>query len=274
MDLKQAPTPWNVGPRKHRDPGPALAGAGGAGIGPPLKRSPCWAGPGGKKPGDGAPHKFLRIVASEVELRPPPIFGIHYVLFEKVDRHDLRITIAFKLTIVTAGFRRSCSCHCMRAHSTPIALLMIEPLTLTICSFVVSFFTLHFLLQRPCFYCSALLIILFCSSCSWANSCFFDPDGNFFEPRLFSSPLAPSTSESNSCSNRSSTGSKEIHDSEIPFLVASINETASALASVAVSGMKRRIQSKTDWAESCVGWAKRLSEWRFQLPCLDVQVRL
>src|ERR1700712_5882836 len=49
--------------------------------------------------------------------------------------------------------------------------------------FIFLFFLCTYFLNRPCVYCSFLLLILFASSCHWSDHCFFDFSSNWFEPR-------------------------------------------------------------------------------------------
>lgn len=142
---------------------------------------------------------------------------------------------------------------------------------LTISRFVVSFFFLTYFLNRPCVYCSALLLILFISSCYWSDHCFFDIHSNWFEPRHFSSPLPnplPQAPDS-----AASTGRYAVEDAS--FLATVANETAAALAAAAIEEVKRRMDSRPEWTGIGVEWIRSwlgAREWR--LPCLDVYVRL
>ena len=132
-------------------------------------------------------------------------------------------------------------------------------------SFVLSFFILTYLLNRPCVYCSILLLILFASSCYWSDRCFFDLNSNWFEPR---STPSESADQARNCAW--STGTEE--DS---LVLAAFNETAIALGSAAAGELRRRITTKPDWTGVGWQWAKGWiisREWR--VPCLDVNIRL
>src|ERR1044071_6831547 len=48
-------------------------------------------------------------------------------------------------------------------------------------SFIFLFFVCTYFLNRPCLYCSFLLIILFLTSCNWSERCFFDFGSNWFQ---------------------------------------------------------------------------------------------
>ena len=119
--------------------------------------------------------------------------------------------------------------------------------------------------------CSALLLILFISSCSWRDQCLFDIHSNWFETKTFASPLSSALSASTQCSALNADGVA----GEGSFLVAAINETASALAGAAVQEVKRRMSYKAEWTGIGLGWMRSLlgaRQWR--VPCVDVYVRL
>ncbi|KAI6781600.1 bladder cancer-related bc10 [Emericellopsis cladophorae] len=55
-------------------------------------------------------------------------------------------------------------------------------------AFILLFFIGTYFLNRPCVYCSLLLLILFCTSCVWSDQCLFDRDtSQWFHPRPGSS---------------------------------------------------------------------------------------
>lgn len=137
--------------------------------------------------------------------------------------------------------------------------------------FVVSFFFLTYFLNRPCVYCSVLLLILFVSSCYWSDHCFFDIHSNWFEPRHLSSPLPNPLSHASDYS----VSAGEYNSGEVSFMVAAINQTATALAGAAVEEIKRRVDVRPEWTGIGVEWIRSwlgAREWR--LPCLDVYIRL
>ena len=138
------------------------------------------------------------------------------------------------------------------------------------CRFVISFLLLTYFLNRPCIYCSALLLILFVSSCYWSDQCIFDFRGDLFSPRQFTSPL-PNPLPSANWSGLHESG----YVGEGSFLMTAINETASVLASAAVEEMKRRMIPRPEWTGVGLGWIRSwLGGREFRLPCLDVYVRL
>jgi hypothetical protein len=156
--------------------------------------------------------------------------------------------------------------------------------------FVLSFLLLSYLLNRPCVYCSILLLILFTSSCHWSTHCFLEWNSNWFEPRHLSSTfplpssLSPSSSSSStvaSCSGGSGCqgGASE---SVAGFAMGMLNSTAAALAGAAYEEAKRRIPSFTsqgggggEWTGLGLEWVRSLlgrREW--VVPCVEVAIRL
>ncbi|TVY82473.1 Uncharacterized protein LSUE1_G003624 [Lachnellula suecica] len=133
--------------------------------------------------------------------------------------------------------------------------------------FIFSFFVCTYFLNRPCFYCSFLLLVLFASSCHWSDQCFFDFSNNWFEPRHQSSALSPEAV------NSSSASSNQTLD-QVAIYAGALNNTAAALASTALEEAKRRL-ARTEWTGVGVEWLRSLlgrREWR--VPCIDVYIRL
>ncbi|KAF9893562.1 hypothetical protein FE257_010874 [Aspergillus nanangensis] len=136
--------------------------------------------------------------------------------------------------------------------------------------FIISFVTLTYILHRPCIYCSALLLILFISSCHWSDKCFFDFRGDWFAPRF------PSPADSLQSSNETLAG----------YVVETLNTTTKALAGAAVEEAQRRLalnnssltalrETQEEWTGIGLEWLRSLlgrREWT--LPCVDVKVRL
>lgn len=141
--------------------------------------------------------------------------------------------------------------------------------------FLVLFFTLTFILNRPCIYCSALLLILFVSSCAWSDRCILNVQGNWFTTRHFSSLIPNSLPQNLHATNWSEPLGKGNID-EGSFLINAFNETASALAGAALEEAKGRMAIPTpEWNEIGAGWLRSWSgvrQWR--IPCVDVYIRL
>ena len=119
--------------------------------------------------------------------------------------------------------------------------------------------------------CSALLLILFVSSCSWRDQCLFDIYSNWFETKHLVSPLSGAFSNVTDWSASNADG--VVGDGS--FLVAAINETASALAGAALEEVKRRMVYKAEWTGIGLGWMRSfLGARQWRVPCVDVYVRL
>jgi hypothetical protein len=133
--------------------------------------------------------------------------------------------------------------------------------------FIFLFFVCTYFLNRPCVYCSFLLLILFASSCHWSDHCFFDFSSNWFEPRQQSSTIPPAIVNSSALSNQTL--------EQVSIFAGALNNTAAALASTALEEAKRRLAVRTEWTGIGVEWLRSLlgrREWR--LPCVDVYIRL
>jgi hypothetical protein len=133
--------------------------------------------------------------------------------------------------------------------------------------FIFLFFICTYFLNRPCVYCSFLLLVLFASSCHWSDHCFFDFSSNWFEPRgSASSPSLDFAGLSNSSNETLG---------QLGIYTGAINNTAFALAGTALEEAKRQVAMRTEWTGIGVEWLRSLlgrREWR--LPCVDVYIRL
>lgn len=140
--------------------------------------------------------------------------------------------------------------------------------------FIISFVTLTYILHRPCIYCSALLLILFISSCHWADRCFFDFRGDWFSPRYATSNPYDAVSANTSLAAQ--------NGSLASYVVETVNTTTKALAGAAVEEAQRRLAlngsselGQQEWTGVGLEWLRSLlgrREWT--LPCVDVKVRL
>ncbi|KAI2611612.1 bladder cancer-related protein BC10-domain-containing protein [Hypoxylon fragiforme] len=134
-------------------------------------------------------------------------------------------------------------------------------------AFIFLFFVCTYFLNRPCVYCSVLLLILFVTSCHWSDRCFFDFSSNWFAPR-------PSTTSSSTCPNNGTAAITDPYgvDSFNATAVEMLNTTASALASVAAEELAKR---KEEWTGLGIEWLRSLlgrREWRIE--CMDLYIRL
>jgi len=139
--------------------------------------------------------------------------------------------------------------------------------------FIFLFFVSTYFLNRPCVYCSILLLILFASSCHWSDHCFFDFSSNWFETRHHSSSLPLSPIPDNNISNQTM--------DQVAVFAGALNNTAAALAGAAMEEAKRRLANgvvvpgRAEWTGIGVEWLRSLlgrREWR--VPCVDITVRL
>jgi hypothetical protein len=131
--------------------------------------------------------------------------------------------------------------------------------------FIFLFFICTYFLNRPCVYCSFLLLILFASSCHWSDQCFFDFSNNWFEPRS-QSAIPPEII------NSSVTNYTLEH---LSMYAGTLNSTAIALAGTALQEAKRRLALRAEWTGLGVEWLRSLlgrREWR--MPCVEVNIRL
>ncbi|CEJ81823.1 hypothetical protein VHEMI01933 [[Torrubiella] hemipterigena] len=121
-------------------------------------------------------------------------------------------------------------------------------------AFIFIFFLCTYFLHRPCVYCSVLLLILFFTSCNWADRCFFDLSSNWFLPRSSPSTEALESSLYNST------------------LIEMFNTTMKAATGAATDRIGATASEWTglglEWLRSALG--KR--EWRIE--CMDVYIKL
>ena len=149
--------------------------------------------------------------------------------------------------------------------------------------FIISFVTLTYILHRPCIYCSALLLILFISSCHWSDRCFFDLRGDWFSPPFTSSVTSETVQTTSSVVPHHITGHNE---GLAGYVLETVNATTKTLAGAVVEEAQRRLASngtfigageskQEEWTGIGLEWLRNLlgrREWT--LPCVDVKVRL
>ncbi|EZF26065.1 hypothetical protein H103_01762 [Trichophyton rubrum CBS 288.86] len=144
--------------------------------------------------------------------------------------------------------------------------------------FILSFVTLTYILHRPCIYCSALLLILFISSCHWSDRCFFDLKADWFAPRFAHLPVTAPTMNATATTPALNSTSSELTG----YVLDTVNTTATALMGAAFEEAKRRVMpnaslsaNEPEWTGIGLEWFRSLlgrREWT--LPCVDVKVRL
>ncbi|KAF4303842.1 Bladder cancer-related BC10-like protein [Botryosphaeria dothidea] len=136
--------------------------------------------------------------------------------------------------------------------------------------YLVLFISATYFLNRPCVYCSLLLAILVIA--------LFDFNTSWFEPNSRYHPESSSSSLNDTYvppSNSSLVA--DIAVETISLLASTVNNTAGALVSAAMDGIKRKrgapeaaanINTSTEWGKGL--FARK--EWK--VPCMDVIVRL
>ncbi|KAJ5928079.1 hypothetical protein N7454_004842 [Penicillium verhagenii] len=140
--------------------------------------------------------------------------------------------------------------------------------------FIISFVALTYTIHRPCIYCSALLLILFASSCYWSDRCIFDLKSNWFAPRY----SAQSGEQYTSMTGNATMAAPIPGDGLTGFVFDTFNSSAKILAGAALDSAQQRlgIESRPEeWTGVGLEWLRSLlgqREWT--LPCVDVKVRL
>ncbi|RFU82098.1 hypothetical protein TARUN_100 [Trichoderma arundinaceum] len=128
-------------------------------------------------------------------------------------------------------------------------------------AFIFLFFICTYFLNRPCVYCSVLLLILFLTSCNWSDRCFFDLGSNWFLPR----PAAPA--------QFSPPDDDRFHGHAFnESVVDMFNSTARAAARAAAEEIA---VLRNEWTGLGVEWLRTLlgkREWR--IDCMDIYIRL
>lgn len=141
-------------------------------------------------------------------------------------------------------------------------------------AFIFLFFVCTYFLNRPCVYCSFLLLILFLTSCNWSDRCFFDFSRNWFEPRPGGSyiylPLPEAWKGTTAAGNLTAT--EDVNATATAVVAEMLNTTAGALATAASEQIAR---ARVEWTGLGLEWLRSLlgrREWR--IDCLDVSIRL
>lgn len=180
--------------------------------------------------------------------------------------------------------------HSPRVHSW-LPLLFIP--TNASPAFIFLFFVCTYFLNRPCIYCSFLLLILFMTSCNWSDRCFFDFSSNWFQPRpgvsYFTDGTASFTcAEAGGCSGATAgagagAGAAAGALSAVENLTATANatylvakDTVNATANAMMGAAAEQVaQARSEWTGIGMEWLRNLlgkREWRIE--CLDVYIRL
>ncbi|KAM7199751.1 Bladder cancer-related protein BC10 domain containing protein [Naviculisporaceae sp. PSN 640] len=143
-------------------------------------------------------------------------------------------------------------------------------------AFIFLFFVCTYFLNRPCVYCSFLLIVLFLTSCNWSDRCFFDFSSNWFEPRPGGSyiylPLPEAWKGTTAAGGGNSTATDDVNATATAVVAEMLNTTVEALTTAATEKMAK---TRVEWTGLGLEWLRSLlgrREWR--IDCLDVSIRL
>ncbi|KAL8301099.1 hypothetical protein RB593_000078 [Gaeumannomyces tritici] len=137
-------------------------------------------------------------------------------------------------------------------------------------AFIFLFFVCTYFLNRPCGYCSFLLLILFMTSCNWSDRCFFDFSTNWFQSRPSSALVAPPPEAANASSALSACRDDLCAAGAVAAEL--LNTTAVSLAGAAAD---HAAKARAEWTGLGMEWLRSLlgrREWR--IDCLDVNIRL
>ncbi|KAK3303935.1 bladder cancer-related protein BC10-domain-containing protein [Chaetomium strumarium] len=139
-------------------------------------------------------------------------------------------------------------------------------------AFIFFFFLCTYFLNRPCFYCSFLLLVLFLTSCNWSDRCFLDFSSNWFQPQPAGSYTYLPTTVLKGQQTANLTATDDLNATSSAVIVEMVNTTAEALASAATEQIAR---AKVEWTGLGLEWLRSLlgrREWR--IDCLDLYIRL
>ncbi|KAH6608244.1 hypothetical protein Trco_004557 [Trichoderma cornu-damae] len=126
-------------------------------------------------------------------------------------------------------------------------------------AFIFLFFICTYFLNRPCVYCSVLLLILSLTSCNWSDRCFFDVGSNWFLPRPSAPAQFPPLGHGH-------------HHAFNETVVDMFSSTARAAARAAADEIAAL---RNEWTGLGVEWLRVLlgkREWR--IDCMDIYIRL
>jgi hypothetical protein len=147
-------------------------------------------------------------------------------------------------------------------------------------AFIFLFFVCTYALNRPCVYCSILLLILFITSCYWSDRCFFEFSSNWFAPRMTSAAFESwidTYYAANATSAAATVSGAAVDKTSFEGFFNStametLNTTANALAGIAADEIARK---RNEWTGLGVEWLRSLlgrREWRIE--CMDLNIRL
>lgn len=126
-------------------------------------------------------------------------------------------------------------------------------------TFIFLFFICTYFLNRPCVYCSVLLLILFVTSCNWSDRCFFDFRSNWFLSKPLTSSAGTNVESDEALVNATD-------------LAGMLNLTVKAATGAAADEIAAR---RAEWTGLGMEWLRSLlgrREWRIE--CMDICIRL
>jgi hypothetical protein len=139
-------------------------------------------------------------------------------------------------------------------------------------AFIFLFFACTYFLNRPCIYCSFLLLILFLTSCNWSDRCFFDIGSNWFQSRPAGSYIYLPIPGWGRGEDANMTATEDFNATASAVVTEMLNTTAGTLATAATERIGR---AKVEWTGLGLEWLRSLlgrREWR--IDCLDLSIRL
>ncbi|KAK3934223.1 bladder cancer-related protein BC10-domain-containing protein [Diplogelasinospora grovesii] len=139
-------------------------------------------------------------------------------------------------------------------------------------AFIFLFFVCTYFLNRPCGYCSFLLLVLFVTSCNWSDRCFFDFGSNWFQARPGGSYVYLPITGWKESAPANLTATEDLNATASAVVAEMLNTTAGALANAATEQITR---IRTEWTGLGMEWLRSLlgrREWR--IDCVDVYIRL
>lgn len=137
---------------------------------------------------------------------------------------------------------------------------------------------LTYYLNRPCLYCSLILLILFATSCHWSQSCIIDfnyvprAEGGSVYATWFI-PRIQTLHERSSNANQS----QEVYNETLSYMASAIaNTTVAGLTEAAarLAGSNIRESTTPGFVSSMFATAKDLFRREWMIPCIGVKVVL
>lgn len=143
-------------------------------------------------------------------------------------------------------------------------------------AFILAFFICTYFLNRPCVYCSLLLLILFFTSCNWSDNCFLDTNtSTWFDPRpSISAPAGnPEPLSWNTSFPEGGDYWKAIVDA-VDGDEDRIREVAED-RSIEEAAKIASARARAEWTGLGAGWLRNaLGKTEWTIECLDLKIKL